>query len=150
MESQPGLRPRRSDRRKYSFPRNGLSGSMNVASVKVQRLYQYLTRAYLVCSSRRRHCVGEINRELYRKPRRLALLIPNAHLHGACQQLASNSSISNGRLSILGAHIATICIFSEWGVIRKFFGLLLACNQVLLVLIGRRWPCWERRFIGKT
>jgi hypothetical protein len=42
--------------------------------------------------------------------------------------------------------IATICIFSEWGVTGKIFGLLLAYNQVLLVLVGRRWSCWGRRF----
>ena len=34
---------------------------------------QYLTRTYLVCSSRLRHRVGEISRELYRKPRRLCV-----------------------------------------------------------------------------
>jgi hypothetical protein len=41
--------------------------------------------------------------------------------------------------------IATICIFSEWGVTEKFFGLLLVCNQALLVLVSRRWPCWDLR-----
>jgi len=63
------------------------------------------------------------------------LLIPNAHLHGACQQVASNSSISNAPLSIFGG-IATVCIFSEWGVTRKFFGLLLAYRWGSLVRVG--------------
>lgn len=44
----------------------------------------------------------------------------------------------------------TICIFSEWGVTGKLFGLLLAYNQVLLVLVGRRWSCWGRRFTDET
>jgi hypothetical protein len=47
--------------------------------------------------------------------------------------------ISNG-----GPNIFTLAFgsgsFSAWGVTRIFFGLLLACNQVLLVLVGRRWP----------
>ena len=38
-------------------------------------------------------------------------------------------------------------IFSEWGVTGKFFGLLLACNWVLLVQADRRWTYWH---FGKT
>ena len=36
--------------------------------------------------------------------------------------------------------------FSAWGVTRNFFGLLLVCNQALLVLVGRHWSCWGRGF----
>src|ERR1700687_912608 len=87
---------------------------------------------YLACPSHLGHRVGEISRELYRKPRRLCVAHsecslawrpPTGGLELIDQQcVASDSS---------GA--VTICIFSEWGVTGKFFGLLLACNQVLLV-----------------
>lgn len=47
-----------------------------------------------------------------------------------------------------GALLPT-CSFSAWGVTRKFLGLLLACNQILLVLVGRRWPCWGEKIHGQ-
>ena len=50
--------------------------------------------------------------------------------------------IGNGQLQLFGGG-ATICIFSEWGVTGKFFGLLLACNWVLLVQADRRWTYWH-------
>jgi hypothetical protein len=49
--------------------------------------------------------------------------------------------IGNSEPHIFNARIR-FGIFSAWGVITKFFGLLLVCNQALLMLVGRRWPCW--------
>jgi hypothetical protein len=44
-------------------------------------------------------------------------------------------TIGNCDPNISSARIP-VCIFSAWGVTRKFFGLLVVCNQVLLVLVG--------------
>jgi hypothetical protein len=49
--------------------------------------------------------------------------------------VASDSSISNGKPWIFRGAV-TIYIFSEWGVTRKFFGLLLAYRWGSLVRVG--------------
>jgi hypothetical protein len=46
--------------------------------------------------------------------------------------------------------IATVCIFSEWGVTGKLFGFLLAYNWSSLVRVGRRWLRWEVRAAEST
>jgi hypothetical protein len=63
--------------------------------------------------------------------------------------MASSAAVGNGGTKFFDGGIS-ICIFSEWGVTGKIFGLLLAYNQVLLVLVGRRWSCWGRRFTDET
>jgi hypothetical protein len=58
-------------------------------------------------------------------------------------------TIGNRGPNISSARIR-LCIFSAWGVTGKIFGLLLAYNQVLLVLVGRRWSCWGIQFTDEA
>jgi hypothetical protein len=68
------------------------------------------------------------------------LMLPSRATKPSCQ--VEMALMSGNACRAPSGVVLPTCSFSAWGVTRKFFGLLLACNQVLLVLVGRHWPCW--------
>ena len=73
------------------------------------------------------------------------IMLPSRATEPGCQ--VEMALMSGNACRVPSSVLLPTYSFSAWGVTRIFFGLLLACNWVLLVKAGRRWVYWH---FGKT